>query len=87
MIFIPSGFQIITLCGTLIVLVDPDANHDSDPQPEPEKTGPKFYGAMAGYAIIALLATFTLDGKFRLAVWLFLGLLAIKTYLATLRKP
>jgi hypothetical protein len=42
---------------------------------------------MACYAAIALLAAFTLDGNFRLVVWIFLAGLAAKTYLATLRKP
>jgi hypothetical protein len=42
---------------------------------------------MACYAAIALLATFTLDGNFRLVVWIILAGLAVKTYLATLRKP
>jgi hypothetical protein len=42
---------------------------------------------MACYAGIALLAAFTLDGDFRLVVWIFLGGLAVKTYLVTLRKP
>jgi hypothetical protein len=42
---------------------------------------------MACYAAIALLATFTLDGNMRLAVWVFLGGLALRTYLVTLRKP
>ena len=38
--------------------------------------------AMAAYAILALLATFTLDGKLRLAVWILLGGLALKTLIA-----
>ena len=42
---------------------------------------------MASYAAIALLAAFTLDGNFRLVVWIFLAGLAVRTYLATLRKP
>jgi len=42
---------------------------------------------MLCYAAIALLAAFTLDGKFRLVVWIFLAGLALRTYLATLRKP
>jgi hypothetical protein len=42
---------------------------------------------MACYAAIALLATFTLDGKFRLVVWVILGGLALKTYIATLKQP
>jgi len=49
--------------------------------------GPKFYRAMACYAAIALLAALTLDGKFRLVVWIFLAGLAVKTYLTTLEKP
>jgi hypothetical protein len=38
--------------------------------------------AMAAYAVLALLATFTLDGKLRLAVWILLGGLAVKTLIA-----
>jgi len=43
--------------------------------------------ALACYALIALAAAFTLDGKFRLVVWIFLAGLATRTYLHTLRKP
>lgn len=39
----------------------------------------RFYRAMAAYVVLALLATFTLDGKFRIAVWIFLAGLALKT--------
>ena len=49
--------------------------------------GPSLLAAMVCYAAIALLAAFTLDGNFRLVVWIFLAGLAIKTYLFTLRKP
>jgi len=42
---------------------------------------------MACYAAIALLAAATLDGNFRLVVWVFLGYLAFRTYLHTLQKP
>ena len=42
---------------------------------------------MLCYAAIAVLATVTLDGNFRLVVWIFLAGLAIKTYVHTLRKP
>ena len=34
------------------------------------------------YAVLALLASFTLDGVFRIAVWIFLGGLAAKTLIA-----
>ena len=47
----------------------------------------KLYIAMACYAVIALLAWFTLDGNFLLIVLIVLGGLALKTYLHTLREP
>lgn len=34
---------------------------------------------MAAYVVLALMAAFTLDGKFRLGVWIFLAGLAAKT--------
>jgi hypothetical protein len=46
----------------------------------------RFYMAMGAFAVLGLLATFTLDGEIRLATWLFLGLFAVKTVLAMLRK-
>ena len=42
----------------------------------------RFLAAMAAYAAIALLAAFTLDGKLRIAVWIFMGALALKTLIA-----
>ena len=42
----------------------------------------RFWSAMAAYGVLALLAAFTLDGKFRLGVWIFLGGLALKTCIA-----
>jgi hypothetical protein len=39
----------------------------------------RFLWAMAAYGALALMAAFTLDGKFRIAVWIFLGGLAAKT--------
>ena len=41
--------------------------------------GARFFTAMAAYAVLALLAAVLMSGKMRLAVWLFLGLLAVKT--------
>jgi hypothetical protein len=38
--------------------------------------------AMSSYAVIALLAAFTLDGTFRYAVWILMAGLAVKTYIA-----
>jgi hypothetical protein len=42
---------------------------------------------MGCYAAIALLAGLTLDGKFRLVVWILLGGLVVKTYIHAIRKP
>lgn len=42
----------------------------------------RFYRAMAVYAVLALLATFTLDGNFRIAIWILLAGLAVKTCIA-----
>ena len=39
----------------------------------------RFYMAMGTYAALAILAGVTLDGKMRLAVWIFLGGLALRT--------
>lgn len=55
--------------------------------PEGHKVGPRFFTALACYVGIALLAAFTLDGKLRTFVWIFLGFLVFRTYLLTLRKP
>lgn len=38
--------------------------------------------AMGTYAVLALLAGVTLDGLMRTAVWILLGGLAVKTYIA-----
>ena len=38
--------------------------------------------ALSAYAVLALLATFTLDGLFRNAVWIFLLGLTAKTLIA-----
>ena len=42
----------------------------------------RFYWAMGAYAVLALLAAFTLDGVFRIAVWILLAGLAAKTLIA-----
>jgi hypothetical protein len=46
----------------------------------------RFYLAILAYAALAVLAGFTLDGSFRLVVWVFLGGLALKTWLVILRE-
>ena len=43
----------------------------------------KFAAAMGAYAVLAILAAFTLDGGLlRNAVWVVMGALALKTYVA-----
>jgi hypothetical protein len=39
----------------------------------------RFNYAIGTYAVLAILAGLTLDGKMRLAVWIFLGGLALRT--------
>ena len=46
----------------------------------------RFLLALACYAVLAVLAGVTMEGPFRVAVWVFLGGLAVKTWLATLRR-
>ncbi len=46
----------------------------------------RFFIATGIYAVLAILAAVTLDGAIRLATWVFLAGLAVKTYLATLRR-
>ena len=43
----------------------------------------RFRMALLGYALIGLLAGFTLHGPFRLVVWIFLAGLAVKSWLVT----
>jgi hypothetical protein len=42
--------------------------------------------ALGTYAVLAILAFFTLDGKIRMATWIFLGAFAIKTWLVVLKE-
>jgi hypothetical protein len=42
----------------------------------------KFVVAMATYAAMSALAAFTLTGKLRIAVWILMGGLALKTLIA-----
>ena len=42
----------------------------------------RFLWALGAYAVLALLATLTLDGNLRAAVWILLGGLTVKTCIA-----
>jgi hypothetical protein len=44
------------------------------------------FAALATYAVFATLATLTLTGKIRIAVWIFLGGMAVKTWLSSLSR-
>ncbi|HET8550398.1 MAG TPA: hypothetical protein VFL57_20450 [Bryobacteraceae bacterium] len=39
--------------------------------------------ALAAYAVIAFVAGTTLDGKLRIAIWILLAALAVKTWIAS----
>jgi hypothetical protein len=47
----------------------------------------RFYAALATYVVLGLLSVITLSGKIRLATLIFLGGLAVKTYLHYLSQP
>jgi hypothetical protein len=46
----------------------------------------RFGAALAVYAGLAVLAGLTLDGNIRLATWIFLGGIALKTWLVVLKR-
>ena len=46
----------------------------------------RFIAALAIYIVLAVAAGLTLEGKFRIAVWIFLGGIAIRTGLAVLKN-
>ena len=46
----------------------------------------RFITAMACYAVLALLSAFTLEGVFRIGVWILLGGLAVKTWIAQAQR-
>ena len=45
----------------------------------------RFLFAMLIYAVLAILAGFTLEGVIRIATWVLLGGFALKTYLAVFK--
>jgi hypothetical protein len=45
----------------------------------------RFKYAMATYAVLAILAAFTLEGEIRIATWIFLAGFALKTYVVVLK--
>ena len=57
--------------------------NEQDTNPGSSGTRRKLTLALAAYGIIAALAWLTLDGKLRVAVWILVGALAVKTWIAT----
>ena len=47
----------------------------------------RLMAAMACFGMLALLAALTLDGKFRIGVWLLLAAMALKTWVRASQKP
>ncbi|MEO8028551.1 MAG: hypothetical protein ABI823_18865 [Bryobacteraceae bacterium] len=48
----------------------------------------RLYSALVAFAAISVMAAFTLEGQFRIAVWILMAGLALKTWLASkLPKP
>lgn len=47
----------------------------------------RFIAAMACYGVLALAAALTLERMPRALVWLFLGAMAVKTWIATKHQP
>ena len=50
------------------------------PPPSDSPSPSRLAAALAAYAIISLLAAFTLTGKFRIVVWIFMAGLAVKSW-------
>ena len=46
----------------------------------------KLISALIGYTLIGIAATYTLDGNFRVFLWIFIGGLALKTYVGYLQS-
>jgi hypothetical protein len=46
----------------------------------------RFVVAMLAYAVLGAVATYRLDGKPRLVVWLILGLFVVRTVLVVLKQ-
>jgi len=69
------------VCATLALV--PDELNPPPAAPPPSK----LITALVAYSVIALLAAFTLTGKFRIVVWIFMAAFAIKSWLHTRRPP
>jgi len=46
----------------------------------------RFVAAQLFYLVLAILAGFTLEGNIRIATWVFLGGIALKTWLVVLKR-
>ena len=69
--------------GVLIRLLPHSWGHSSPSSCQNELTmTTRFLWALGVYAVLALMAAFTLDGNLRLAVWILLAGLTVKTVIA-----
>ena len=66
---------------------DPPQPGDSDTPVEQPRSKRRFFIGMLIYLVLAVLAGLTLDGNIRIATWILLGGLALKTWLAVLKEP
>lgn len=66
--------------------IEPAGAEAVDEVTEAPQSNRRFAVGMLIYLVLAILATVTLDGPIRIATWLFLGGLAVKTWIAVLKK-
>jgi hypothetical protein len=62
-----------------------DDPNDVESQTEPSKSSRRYVAGMVIYGGLAVLAGLTLDGAIRIATWIFLAGLALKTWIAALK--
>ena len=60
---------------------------DFDESPKVPTSTRRYVAGMLIYGALAVLAGLTLDGNIRIATWIFLGGLALKTCIAAIKDP
>ena len=66
-------------------MVPNPSGEDAEASPGAPKSNRRYLAGMLIYGVLAVLAGVTLDGTIRIATWIFLGGLALKTWLGVLR--
>ena len=54
---------------------------------EASKSTRRYLAGMLIYGVLAVLAGLTLDGNIRIATWIFLAGIALKTWIAMIKEP